>query len=69
MPGEQDTEELQKKLIEYCTEHRDLDQVITHLSEHNTSDRLQVLRLKKRKLWLKDQIEQIRNQLLPDIIA
>ena len=62
-------EALRRKLIELKTEHRDLDDVIARLSEHQPFDQIQLQRLKKRKLQLKDQISSIENQLLPDIIA
>ncbi len=60
---------LRRKLAELKTEHRDLDDVIARLTEAGPYDQLQIQRLKKRKLLLKDQIAQIENQLLPDIIA
>lgn len=60
---------LRRKLVELKTEHRDLDDVIARLSEHQPFDQIQLQRLKKRKLHLKDQISRIENQLLPDIIA
>ncbi|MBV9191930.1 MAG: YdcH family protein [Betaproteobacteria bacterium] len=50
-------------------EHHDLDDVITRLSGDPTQDRLQLQRLKKRKLVLKDQIQRLRARLIPDIIA
>ena len=50
-------------------EHSDLDDVIARLSESIPFDQLQMQRLKKRKLGLKDQIIQLENILLPDIIA
>ncbi|MEK7244957.1 MAG: DUF465 domain-containing protein, partial [Pseudomonadota bacterium] len=50
-------------------EHRDLDDVIRRLTESDSHNRLQLQRLKKRKLLLKDQIATIENLLLPDIIA
>jgi hypothetical protein len=60
---------LERKLVELKTEHRDLDDVIARLSERQPFDQIQLQRLKKRKLHLKDQISLIENQLLPDIIA
>ncbi len=60
---------LQRRLVELKTEHRDLDDVIARLSERQPFDQIQLQRLKKRKLHLKDVISQIENQLLPDIIA
>ena len=58
---------LRAKLAELTQEHRDLDAAIDALI--GTRDMLQLTRLKKRKLQLKDQITKINNQLLPDIIA
>ena len=60
---------LESKLVELKTEHRDLDDVIARLGEEVPFDQLQVQRLKKRKLQLKDQISRLEGQLLPDIIA
>ena len=57
------------KLAELKTEHRDLDDVIARVQETQPFDQLQVQRLKKRKLLLKDQIAQLESKLLPDIIA
>ena len=51
------------------TEHRDLDDVIERLADSGTYDQLQLKRLKKRKLMLKDQMIAIESALLPDIIA
>jgi hypothetical protein len=62
-------EALQRKLVELKTEHRDLDDVIARLAERQPYDQLQLQRLKKRKLQLKDAILQIESKLLPDIIA
>ena len=50
-------------------EHRDLDEILTRLQEKNTVDFLQIQRLKKRKLILKDKILEIQNKLEPDSIA
>ncbi len=58
---------LRAKLAELTQEHRDLDAAIEAM--HGTRDLIQITRLKKRKLQLKDQIAKIENQLLPDIIA
>ena len=62
-------EALRQKLVELELEHRDLDDVIARLTERAPYDQLQLQRLKKRKLVLKDQISRIGDQLLPDIIA
>jgi hypothetical protein len=63
------TEALKAKLAALKSEHRDLDDVIARLSERAPFDQLQLQRLKKRKLLLKDQISKIESELLPDIIA
>ena len=64
-----DTEALRLKLEQLKTEHRDLDDVILRVTEGTTFNQLQVKRLKKRKLVLKDQIAMLECRLLPDIIA
>ena len=51
------------------SEHRDLDDVIKRLSEDKPFDQLQLQRLKKRKLVLKDEMALVRSRILPDIIA
>jgi hypothetical protein len=61
--------EMRVKLEELRSEHRDLDDVIRQLSETSPFNQLQIQRLKKRKLALKDQIIQLESKLLPDIIA
>ncbi|HEV8391009.1 MAG TPA: DUF465 domain-containing protein [Dongiaceae bacterium] len=63
------TSELRAKLEELRTEHRDLDEAIHSLSETAPFNQLQIQRMKKRKLVLKDQITKLESQLLPDIIA
>ena len=62
-------EEMRKRLEVLRIEHRDLDAAIDALTGAGTSDQLQVARLKKRKLKLKDQISLIEDYLIPDIIA
>lgn len=62
-------QELIKKLELLKTEHRDLDAAIAALTETGPTAQLQIARLKKRKLRLKDQISIIEDTLLPDIIA
>ncbi|MEC7464682.1 MAG: DUF465 domain-containing protein [Pseudomonadota bacterium] len=64
-----DQELLRLKLAELKLEHRDLDDVITRLTERASYDQLQLQRLKKRKLILKDQITRAKAMLHPDIIA
>jgi hypothetical protein len=62
--------ELMKEQVERLRiEHRDLDDVIARLIERAPYDLIQLQRLKKRKLLLKDQIARIASRLLPDIIA
>ncbi|MCY4547162.1 MAG: DUF465 domain-containing protein [Defluviicoccus sp.] len=65
--GDQDI--LRRRLADLETEHRDLDDVIARVTDAVTYDQLQVQRLKKRKLRLKDEIARIRALLVPDIIA
>ena len=60
---------LRTQLAALVQEHRDLDQAITAMIESGVRDQLQLSRLKRRKLQLKDQITQIEDALLPDIIA
>lgn len=60
---------IRAKLTALESEHRDLDDVIARLSETAPFDQLQIQRLKKRKLMLKDQISRLEDLLLPDIIA
>ncbi|SJZ40257.1 hypothetical protein SAMN02745126_00893 [Enhydrobacter aerosaccus] len=70
VPSEpQDAEALKAKLETLRSEHRDLDEVIDRLIEKAPFDQLQLQRLKKRKLGLKDQITRLESQLIPDIIA
>jgi hypothetical protein len=64
-----DMEKLQEQLAELKSEHRDLDDIVQQLIERGPYDPLQIQRLKKRKLVLKDQIARIESKLLPDIIA
>ena len=64
-----DRDSLLRRLHELRSEHRDLDTVIARLAEQSAIDQLQLQRLKKRKLGLKDQILRLESQLIPDIIA
>lgn len=50
-------------------EHRDLDAAIVALAEGGVPDQLQMMRLKKRKLALRDEISRLEDELIPDIIA
>jgi hypothetical protein len=64
-----DVEALKNRIEQLYLEHRDLDDVIARLLEITPHDQLQVQRLKKRKLVLKDQISMLERQLTPDILA
>ena len=68
MDNEQE-ETLKDKLVRLKQEHRDLDSAIRALEETGRGDQLQLKRLKKKKLGLRDEIKGIENQLFPDIIA
>ena len=60
---------LRAELQSAIQQHRDLDTAIVSLEETGTGDQLQLRRLKKMKLELKDKIQRIENMLIPDIIA
>ena len=60
---------LKARLYVLESEHRDLDDVIERLSEDKPFDQLQLQRLQKRKLVLKDEMALVRSRILPDIIA
>jgi hypothetical protein len=64
-----DEAELQRRLEMLRIEHRDLDDSIAALRAAGTGDQLQLARLKKRKLRLRDEIVRIEDELVPDIIA
>jgi hypothetical protein len=64
-----DERELREQLARLRAEHRDLDAQIVAEEMSPLGDQLQIKRLKKRKLSLKDRITAIEDQLLPDIIA
>jgi len=61
--------ELERKLNGLRTQHRDLDDAIDALGNMTVQDSLQIQRLKRQKLQLKDQIVRLENSLVPDIIA
>ena len=64
-----DSKTLNARLAALREEHRDLDAAIEALASQGPVDQLRVQRLKKRKLWLKDEMKRIEDQLVPDIIA
>ncbi len=66
---ENDREATMERLEELRVEHRDLDDIIQRLSEDPAVDQLQLRRLKKRKLGLKDMIRKLQSKLIPDIEA
>ena len=69
MPNMIDVQEIHRRIIELDVEHRDLDAVIEMLTRDGHSDQLQLRRLKKRKLQLKDHITLLKMQLVPDVPA
>jgi hypothetical protein len=66
---EPDDEALKTKLTALRQQHRDLDAAIGSLETAGTGDQLQLRRLKKMKLQIKDMITKIEDKLIPDIIA
>ena len=67
--GNADRVALMQRLVALQVEHRDLDAVIHRLVLDPTRDELQVTRLKRRKLLLKDQIARLERQIDPDVSA
>lgn len=67
--GNADRVALMQRLVALKVEHRDLDAVIQHLVQDPRRDELQVTRLKRRKLLLKDQIAWLERQIDPDVSA
>lgn len=66
---DEEEQSLRARLTELRQEHGDLDAVIAAISSATNCDQIQLTRLKKRKLLLKDLITRIENSLLPDITA
>lgn len=62
-------EEIKRRIGELNLEHRDLDRAIEALEQNPLHDELQLKRLKKRKLMLKDQIARLESELIPDLNA
>jgi hypothetical protein len=69
MPDDIVTDKTDPKLELFRSEHRDLDYAIATLTERAPYDQVQVQRLKKRKLWIRDQIERLEMAEMPDLIA
>lgn len=67
--AEIDQEAINNKLDELRLEHRDMDDVIHRLMQLGAVEQLQLQRMKKRKLKLKDEIIRLEDQLIPDILA
>jgi len=67
--GLEDREAVMAQLESLKSEHRDLDDVIARIADTVPFDQLQLQRLKKRKLILKDEITKLEDKLIPDIIA
>ncbi len=66
---ENTTEDIETRIEKLKTEHRDLDDVLKRLSEDRNVDELQIRRMKKRKLQLKDTITMLENQSLAGVSA
>ena len=66
---EEEKAQIRERLHAFEIEHHDLDDVINRRAADPKQDQLQLQRLKKRKLLLKDQIQRLRARLIPDIIA
>ncbi|WP_420833198.1 YdcH family protein [Pseudemcibacter aquimaris] len=64
-----DKADILEKIQELRVQHRDLDDAIAALISSGTTNMLQIKRLKKQKLMLKDRIAKLEDQLVPDIIA
>ena len=69
MPLDNDPAMLVRRLTELREEHRDLDVAIARLADDPASNQLQLSRMKKRKLRLKDMIAYFENKLIPDLDA
>ena len=65
----EDQETINRRLAELESEHRDLDDVIEQIVYGGSFDQIQIQRLKKRKLVLKDEILRLRSLLIPNSIA
>ncbi len=66
---EDEASAIRGRIVELGIEHRDLDDIIARLTAEAYPDELQLRRLKKRKLWLKDEIARLQMLLTPDIPA
>ena len=66
---DEEIEAIKQRIEELRLEHRDLDVAISNLEEQSYIDQLQVRRMKKRKLFLRDMITKLESMLIPDIPA
>jgi hypothetical protein len=64
-----ETSDIARQLVELRIEHRDLDNAIARLAADTGCDELQLKRMKKRKLQLKDTIAKLESKLIPDLDA
>lgn len=69
MQGSDEMPDLRQRLSELQREHRQLDARIAEMEDAAAANQLEINRMKKRKLWLKDEIARIEDQIFPDIIA
>lgn len=67
--SEESNDDLNEKLGQLRSEHRDLDDVLNRMSDDHSISDLQLKRMKKRKLYLKDAITKLETELLPDMRA
>jgi hypothetical protein len=66
---DEELDSIKQRILELTLEHRDLDDVIDRLSHDVVVDQLQMRRLKKKKLAIRDEISMLERQLVPDILA
>lgn len=69
MHGSDETPDLRQRLTELQREHRQLDARIVELENATAINQIEITRMKKRKLWLRDEIARIEDLIFPDIIA
>ena len=67
--SEESKDDLNEKLGQLRSEHRDLDDILKRMSDDHSINDLQLKRMKKRKLYLKDAITRLETELLPDMRA
>jgi len=67
--GDTERVELQQRIVALKLEHRDLDAAIHRMAEESSADQLQLTRMKRRKLLLKDQIAWLERRIDPDVPA